>query len=254
MAVRQFASTDLIETDPGNISGTPGSLTMASLMKHTDASAGGNWMIPSVNNAGDDQTFTFYFASNAIHLWVNNTGGILNTTVTGGSGAGWAIYVVTKTSGTSVARGHRFSLGGSWVHTNSATTSAHTSNVVSQMIFGSSSHGAGNANRMAVAAMWDNVALSDPQVEELAAGLQTTDWLANSGGAPGALWEFNQSVVTNPVEDLTGGGANQKTRTGTTVVNGDDPPGWTFGLVPPPPPVTDAPEKIRVVRSPLRLA
>src|SRR5690606_8215478 len=46
---------------------------------------------------------------------------------------------------------------------------------------------------------------------------------------PDALWAFNQESVTDPVNDLTGNGADQTARTGTAVVTNDDPPGFDWG-------------------------
>src|SRR5690606_14553713 len=45
---------------------------------------------------------------------------------------------------------------------------------------------------------------------------------------PDALWAFNQESVTDPVNDLTGNGADQIARTVTAVITGEDPPGFDW--------------------------
>jgi hypothetical protein len=77
---------------------------------------------------------------------------------------------------------------------------------------------------LAVLAIFDSY-LSDGNMETLTSGLSA--WVALS---PVALWAFNQADTSDDVLDLTGNGADQTAITGTTVVTGDDPPGFSFGL------------------------
>src|SRR5690606_29629507 len=81
---------------------------------------------------------------------------------------------------------------------------------------------------IAVQAVWANRVpfANDAAVE--AAGLEESlqAWF---DAEPDALWAFNQESVTDPVNDLTGNGADQIARTGTAVVTGDDPPGFDWG-------------------------
>lgn len=66
-------------------------------------------------------------------------------------------------------------------------------------------------------------------VEIEAAGLEThlSNWLANS---PAGVWRLNQTSTSGDVLDLTDNGADQTSITGTTVITGDDPPGFDFSL------------------------
>ena len=227
MSVRQFNGTDdVITFDNGGLASVSGGITFAMLMKHTNASAAGNMFMPQ--HSFPAQTYTLYWDTNKLVVWVNAAGISLDTTITGGSAQGWAIYVVTKVSGTTVARGHRFPIGGSWTRANSAGTSANATEAINNILFGFG-WGNGLPTKVATAAIW-NVALSDAQVSELSANLRTADWFSNSGGAPAVLWDFNQASVATPVPDLMGGGADQTAITGTTAVGGDNPAGWTFGL------------------------
>jgi hypothetical protein len=109
--------------------------------------------------------------------------------------------------------------------------------------------------KVAVRAAWSNLLPyaadtgGDAAIE--AAGLEDTlqAWV---DVAPSALCPFNQDAVTTPVEDITGGGGDETSRTGTAVVTGDDPPGFDFTLGGPPPVLEEGPQHV-IHRSNLRL-
>lgn len=90
--------------------------------------------------------------------------------------------------------------------------------------------------RMAVRAAWSNEvhwtadASGDTAIE--GAGLETSlqNWVDE---APTALWPYNQDPLS-AVDDLVGT-SNQSSVTGTTVITGDEPPGFSFDLGPPAP-------------------
>lgn len=75
---------------------------------------------------------------------------------------------------------------------------------------------------LAAAAVFDQ-ALTLAQIQECAANRRTSDIWNNSAGRPKALWQFNATGVT----DLTGGGANETARSGTTIDAAETPP-WSF--------------------------
>lgn len=60
------------------------------------------------------------------------------------------------------------------------------------------------------------------------AGLETSlqKWVDASADA---LWPYNQASTGTPVDDIVGA-ADQSSLTGTTVITGDDPPGFSFSL------------------------
>lgn len=76
---------------------------------------------------------------------------------------------------------------------------------------------------------WSADAAGDAAIE--AAGLHTSysNWVTATSGTNTALWRFDQASTTDPVNDQTGNGANQTSIVGTTVVTGDDPPGFSWG-------------------------
>lgn len=132
------------------------------------------------------------------------------------------------------ARFHAAVLGGAWTHGNSSNTGTVNAGGLASFSFLSFGGTAGAWNaRIAVAAAWPTTRLTDANYESI--GLSTASIAALS---PTHLWEFNQAAVSTPVTDLMGNGADENVgsgaRNGTTVVTTDDPPGWTFGLAPPP--------------------
>lgn len=151
----------------------------------------------------------------------------------------WQILAVTKAAGASNPRFHRKELGaGVWTHNSSATPVDNNATSTTSVKLAN-----GRDTRYAVASVFTG-ALSDLQVESV----QTTPATAtlNDLGALG-LWDLNQASTGTAVVDLTAGHADQSALTGTTVIVGDDPPGWTFGVAT----VTPGPP-LRVVRSNIR--
>jgi hypothetical protein len=168
--------------------------------------------------------------SAGIHVGLNSTTDTLQATVLMGSADGWVIVVVTKASGTTAPRIHKRVL--SSATTSRANTGTAVANVAfsgtDTIVFGKSEYINWYTMRLATAGFW-NVAMSDAQVDALWTNLRTSDWYGHAAGAPVALWDFNQTGNGTPVQDLMGGGANQTAIAGTSVVSGDDPPGWVFG-------------------------
>lgn len=125
----------------------------------------------------------------------------------------WLMVAVTKPAGTSVPRMHvyRYSTG-TWVHEDGDAPVGDVSTVVQTVAFGAWEQTQDPWDgQIAAVAMWD-AALTDQQLGGLTARL--ADWLA-SGAV--AVWPLG----TDPVVDVTGGGADQTGSSGTTVI--DDP-------------------------------
>jgi hypothetical protein len=248
MAVRSFPGTAANESLiflPGALNGvTPGPWTAAILYKRvTDSNtttANALFCISgSVTNTSNNFNSKFWFLNTSASTGnVGEVAFVDSTNTTNGSvtvvnADGWVVFVVTKASGTATPRFHLRKLtAATTTRGNGAGTLANGSVIAStdRVEFGKDEYFNRSNGLIALAGIW-NVALTDAQVDELWANLKTTDWRDNSGGTPLAYWEFNQDSVTTAVVDLSGGGANETARTGTSVVTGDDPPGWTFGIV-----------------------
>jgi tyrosinase len=237
VAVRQFDGVDdVIRCGVGGAALT-GAFTVAVLMKKTrdghmetflcSHTSGG---AATVLLGSDDTDYVYYEVNGA---WGR---GATKVRVTNG----WLLIVITKAAGSSTVRVHSRPLTGTtWSHgAGSAGAQANPAATTGgQWRFANRGTNVFEAPRLAVAGVW-NVAMTDAQVEALATNKRTTDWASHAAGAPRALWELNQTSVATPVADLTGNGAGQVSIVGTTVVTGDDPPAWVFGIAAPPPPAT----------------
>jgi hypothetical protein len=239
MPVREFDGTDdRIVLDNGALGSgfASGDHTIMLLAKPTTLT--GDECYVAVRDAGN---LTSMFKSGTLLMWADpddfiGVGG-LGFVTTDYQVFGWG-----KTAGTTAVRCHRSTLGGAYSHGNSAGTGTGAAGTPTQITVGSNGTAEFIDMRLGILAIWQGVNLSDGDWESVVDATAQIDALN-----PTVLCEFNQASVGTAVTDLTGGGADQTAITGTTVINGDDPPGWTFGLTP----AVEGP-KIRVVQSAMR--
>lgn len=154
----------------------------------------------------------------------------------------WQIVTYSRT-GTAGARIFSlFELGGSWSHEFGdfgGNASSLTDTAGGFIGFGYPG-GSGLDAHWALAGIWKD-GLDNTEVEALATGLASQDWVDHSS-PPGGAWNFNQATVTD-VPDLMGNhatvtgtidsGTDTKGTTDTSVVFDDDPPSWDFTTAPP---------------------
>ncbi len=148
----------------------------------------------------------------------------------------WYLIVTRKATGTATPRYSIFNYtSSSWTHAN------FTGGAIGNGTAPGSGGRAGFAfqgsqdffgGRVAAKAAWSNAlpwtadAAGDAVL--VASGLRTAaaSWLTSS---PSVCWMYNQASTATAVVDVSSGGSGtQISITGTTVVNGDDPPGFTF--------------------------
>lgn len=230
--VRDFdgAGSTRIETAAGGLAAitpTAHAVTLAFLWKPSGTS--------------DDGLLRIQGSSGTLIYGVNPFGGNLYLSV-GGAGFdaspytytgsdGWRLDVVTRTAGfTGQVRWHGYRLSvGSWTHTDGGTKSDPNNTGGADSVYLGALDGSNTLDgELAVVGVWLS-ALSDVAVETLPASLQA--WADLS---PGALWALNQTSISDPVVDLTGGGADETGDAGTSVVTGDAPPGFDFTFGGPP--------------------
>jgi hypothetical protein len=240
MTVRNFNGTsDSLLLLPGALgSATLGPYTVAVLMKPmANADKGildiGASVTTSSNNFNNGK-FTLWQgngSSSGLHVETTSVGSSVSTLF--GTADGWSLVVVTKASGSVAPRIHKYPLStATWTRANAANAMVDQTMVsTDRLAFGKDESTNRNAMRLAASAIW-TVGMSDAQVSALATNLWTGDWYNHAAGTPVTLWQFNQGSTAVAVADLTGGGATETAISGTTVVTGDDPPGWTFGIVP----------------------
>lgn len=218
MAVRNFPGSAGVTLAAGGAAGVPaGAWTVATIIK------------PAVL---DSYQVLIGLGSAIVNLglWITASGGV--QAVAGGFNAPielpltgeWLLVAISKTAGEAAPRGHlyRYSTG-TWTHLDSGNTLSDQGTVTT-IDLGNTGNDWYYTGHMAVAGVWD-AALSDPQVETLESSLRA--WL-DTGAV--AVWPLDQDSTSIPVIDITGGGADQTATSGTSVVTGDDPPGFDWSL------------------------
>lgn len=192
--------------------------TVAALFKHT-ASGGPDQSLVCWHNSVDDWVGSTGLDGIDRVYWHSGAAYSTGATLTGGT---WYLQVVRKATGTAAPRfsGYNYTTK-AWAHANGATvvnwTAPGGSGTIKMSFEGVSDFFKGD---LAVRAIWSNALpwAADSGGDALleAAGLQfsLTAWLNT---APSALWVFDQADVAQKVPDMTGGGANQSSVTGTAV-------------------------------------
>jgi hypothetical protein len=244
MAVREFDGIDdAIDTATGALSGmTHG--TFAAMFKLSVTSvvhafghlhnSGGSFLGSPLNVDG----------ANFLQMW--STGGS-NSSFTVTSGV-WYLAVGRKVTGTAAARYSLLNMNTSgWTHGNGGAAIGNWSapGVSGTLRFNFQNSGDWFNGLIAVRAGWSNSlpysadATGDAAIEVAGFEDSLQRWV---DAAPSALWVFNQADVATAVEDITG----------TSVVTGDDPPGFGFTLGGEPPVLEEGPQQL-IQRSNLRL-
>jgi hypothetical protein len=142
----------------------------------------------------------------------------------------WVIIAITKAAGTTTPRGHIYQ-GGSWTHENHSSTAGNPASQAGGTVrFGDLVGIAYRSMDLAVVAEWQ-ANLTDAQIESMQSWDRAGNWGAGSAPDPDGLWSFQQEDVTESVVDLTGGGADQTARTGTTVIT-DGPESFYYKTQP----------------------
>lgn len=226
MAVREFnGTTDIIKTSGGSVGQlTNGAWTLVNIIRPTvlDVHRGtmgvgaGSALLIAMNVRNDD-----------VLIAIDDT--FDNGEPVGLAAGVWHICAITKPSGTATPRFHGKPLGsGVWAHTNAVTNWTPTAGTCDKCWLGGYGDNVFDppfSGRVATSAVF-TAELSDADVESIQT-TPSTRQLADLGAV--ALWDLNQASTSDPVLDLVGT-ADQTSISGTTVVNGGDPPGWTFGL------------------------
>jgi hypothetical protein len=223
---RLFDGTnDEIRTSIGGIVGT-GAITMAAIMRRNSTVYNG---VIGLHTSGGTATYSIEIADGTGSLdFSGNVNWSPGITVVNADG--WVLIAVTKASGTVAPRGHKYVYSSdTWAHNNSASNTANGASVSGGTVrFGEWQDVDDFAGDIAIAGVWDRV-LTDAEIENLAFTKEA--WHA---AAPAGLWLFDQQAVAQSVSDLTGGGANQSTITGTAlstnsvpIFNYTDGPVWT---------------------------
>lgn len=249
MSVREFnGSSDTLVLDDGVIGQIAnGAQSYLLLVKPTSLNANEGFVTLLGSNGSAGSVVAVYDNGGGAVAWGGDFGGDQLCSV-GMTASAWQVIALDRTSGGGPAtiRGHRKVLGsGSWTHANSAGTIGNvTTDITDIRISGFNTSPSGYKDmRIALFAAF-NTQLADADYVTIEAAASTESVLSFS---PLCCVEFNQAAVGTAVTDLTSNGSNETSRSGTTVIEGDDP-AWTFGAGGTPwVPEQDADETIRLV-------
>jgi hypothetical protein len=147
-------------------------------------------------------------------VYVGNNQGFTssNPTVWQPSGLPWRIDVFTKVGGgTNTIRYHEYRFDTvTWAHADKGSFADGTNGPITQLTLGKLDGDEALNGKLAVAGVWDT-ALSDGDIETLEATLQA--WVDLT---PAGLWAFNTDDVASGAVDLTAGGADEISHSGTS--------------------------------------
>jgi hypothetical protein len=181
-----------------------------------------------------------FYLSNQVIVYHTGSGGAGRQTAANviTSTSAWYLVISRKGTGTVVPRTSVFNLSTrTWVHSSHTLTAANgltppgdTGKL--QMFFGSfASPSLHFRGKIAALAIWENSlpwaadTTGDAAIEAADLENRLQSWFDAN---PDVLLAFNQSSVSEAIEDLTGSGADQANIVGTTVNTTDVPPGFDF--------------------------
>jgi hypothetical protein len=231
MSVREFDGVDdLLAVGPGTTLMT-GAMTYIMLVYPLSITPPADEAFWCANDSANGVLKGLFIqANNNFDLGSDLTGDSFVTSTFGIAANTWQWLGFSKATGTATPTFHRSVYGsGTWTHTAGNSAIASSAGAVTHHTFGALSPAGGNYRDVRYATVgWWNRSLPNLEVESFSNA--TLQLYQVSGGAPAALWDFNQSSTATSVSDLMGNGANQTSITQTTVINGADPSGFTFGI------------------------
>lgn len=234
MSTRAFARTlpDQVNFSPGNAPANQGNLTVMMLLKTNDPYG---WFL-----AGNKAGSTVWAMGRDSGNWFNWND--FGSGVTFNPAGHWCWVGFTRASGNSTWHFKDYTAGGAWSHTGSGFNPGNGTGPID--VIQVSGYGGGGIHILgSVAVVFTvNSALADLAVEaactsNAADAYAVANWMT--------LW--NQSSTATAITDVTGGGGDQSSITGTSI-DSDEPPGFNWSIGPSTTPVgraLDAPWSIR---------
>ena len=236
MARTYNGTSDILLVSQGgtNFSSSAAGATMAAIVRRN--STGWNSVIGARASGGAIQGWSMEIENSAggnnITFDANVGGGFgATTTITCVNADGWVLLVASRASGaTGNARFYKYQYSNATPTFETVTgfTSAGSAPGASSTVEVGGRWGSTGTDwfggDIACAAVW-NRQLSDVEMANLAHTLQA--WHASG---PAALWLLDQGATTQKVIDLTGGGANESSLTGTSVSSNSAPFAYSDGI------------------------
>lgn len=212
MPVRNFEAGGVVRTAIGNAN-PAGALTFVALVKFKDST---EWMIArqDASHANAATWESLGYEGGTLHSYPTSSSTLkppLNE---------WLLVGDARpVGGKEMAWYYRFSTSELFSFEAAINSTPTYGGVASEIQLGRWNAGEPFNGLYAAAAVY-GVALTQANFEGLVSAPSIKSWLLSS---PLALWMFNQALVAEPVNDQTGGGANQISIEGTTVT-AEEPP------------------------------
>jgi hypothetical protein len=228
-ATRFGAAADKIELSRGTCSSTA-AMTLITIFRR--GGIGAYEGIMDGEGASSNLVRASFEASDVNFVEWSNLGGNIagNATTNLPDATNWYGVGVAKSAGSTattlnIARRQLTTPNATATQAGATATSTPAINAtqMTRIIFGLW-NGTDDFNGWIGAAAWFNGALTTTQMTECFANRQTSDIWNCSFGRPAGLWQFNASGT---ITDLTGNGATETSRVGTTLDAAETPP-WTF--------------------------
>jgi hypothetical protein len=207
MARAFAAGSDVVTLSPGTAAGITFG-TFGLIVRRGSDSGGGSWTsLMTIWTGGTPRASVTFDGSD--NLAFEGGPGDGSSAVSLKTADGWALVTWSKATGSAAINVQKYLFATDAWSTGSISAMGNwTGGTSLQIGQGISSAFDGD---IAVAGVWGR-ALSDAEIKNLPFSLHA--WHA---AAPNGLWVLDQSLTTQAVGDLTGGGANQSAITGTTV-------------------------------------
>jgi hypothetical protein len=220
---RSFAGADYAQFGIGGLVGIGSSAH--SLWAICRRGANGAWHTPiSIETSGGSSKLALQFSdTNTIQLIIGTSN--KDTTVGITSSDGWVLAGVSRASGSSVPRGHKYVYSSNvWTHTDAGAATGGDSTDLT-------------GGRVQIGE-WQNTDRFNGEILEVGAvkrALTDAEWeqlpftlLAAVGMVPDGLWLLDQHATSQAIGDLTGNGANQTALTSTSIGT-TSVPVWSYG-------------------------
>lgn len=225
MPVRKFEGASRVRCAVGAcaLKGPVSFITLARLKKTTVGS------FVSGAKAGGGLPGSFYdfqVEGSLLEIYKNGGSRAISTTELGEV---WCVFAGTKVSGVAPAQLHVYRLDTkTWQHATGVGEINNPTESAEEIRLGQWGTSEQFEGLYAASAMYDKV-LTQAEIEELATAPSLEAWLSKG---PVGMWMFNQSSTAEPVQDITGKGANQTELLGTTVENVEPPIPYKSGVIP----------------------
>lgn len=202
--------------------GFAGPLTIAAIVKRA-SNTNQETIFRAGSGAAASLSLYIKQTTDKLTYW-NQTTDIQATTLTLLVADGWCLVAVTKASGTTTPRFHKYVFSSNtWTHDNGTGTIADPGTPATNAFLGANGSVDYWDGDIEIIGSW-NTAMSDAQIETLAFNLSS--WFQVT---PKGIWPFYQQAIGQKVLDITGGGANESAITGTTVGTSSVPV-FSYGL------------------------